>query len=133
MSEEKFTKRRTTEQRRAKQAWDDTESVKNGDIKSIDKDEYKTRARQLATMIQINGLGSTMAFLLSKPGKSAYKTVYDHVSNWITEHEQFINTGHKDLMNLIRNEDMLTYRRVTTEAIEYAIWLKRYVEAWEDK
>lgn len=123
------TKRQSTEQRRAKSAWEHTERAKNH-LSDKEQSEYKTRAKNLPAMIQINGLGSTMAFLCSKPKKKAYRQVYDDVSAWVTAHEQLSFTG--DLLSLIRDEDMSTYRRATTEAIEYAIWLKRYVESWKD-
>jgi CRISPR-associated protein Cmr5 len=120
-----MSKRQTTEQRRAASAWKDINTV-NDSERSV----YKTRAKNLPAMIQINGLGSTMAFLLSKPKKTAYKRIYKHISKWITAFNQL--DYQDDLMSLIRNEDMQTYRRATTEAIEYAIWLKRYVESWGD-
>lgn len=117
------TKRQTLEQQRAASAWTDVSNVPEGE-----KSDYKTRAKNLPAMIQINGLGSTMAFLLSKPKKKAYKRIYDHLSNWLKLQMPYQG----GLMQLIRDEDMNLYRRATAEAIEYGIWLKRYVEAWED-
>lgn len=117
------TRRQTLEQQRAKQAWEHISSVREEE-----RSDYKTRARDLPAMIQLNGLGSAMAFLLSKPKKGAYKRIYQHLSDWVTK--QMAYQG--DLMRLIRDEDMGLYRRATTEAIEYGIWLKRYVESWED-
>ena len=106
-------------------AWEHVSSVPESE-----KSDYKTRAKNLPAMIQINGLGSTMAFLLSKPKKNAYKRIYEHVSAWVTAPEQ--RGFSDDLMQLIRNEDVNLYRRATAEAIEYGIWLKRYVESWEE-
>ena len=122
------TKRQTTEQRRAAQGWKDASSVPN-----TEQSEYKTRAKNLPAMIQINGVGTAMAFLLSKPKKKAYKLIYDHLSAWVLQ-EVTTDDGKRydSLMNFIRGVDVSTYRRATTEAIEYAIWLKRYVEAWAD-
>lgn len=119
------SRRQTLEQRRAKQAWEHISKVPEGE-KSI----YKTRAKNLPAMIQINGLGSTMAFLRSKPKKQAYKRIYEHIAAWVTAPEQLNFSG--DLMQLIRDEDVSLYRRATAEAIEYGIWLKRYVESWAD-
>jgi len=124
MAEGKMSKRRTVEQERAKAAWDATKKVPDAE-----RSEYKTRAKNLPAMIQMNGLGNAMAFLLSKPKKQAYKLAYQHISDWVVERV----LGKKgDMMNLIREENMSTYRRATTEAIQYGIWLKRYVESWED-
>lgn len=117
------TKRQTLEQQRASSAWQHVSEVPEGE-----RSDYKSRAKNLPAMIQINGLGSTMAFLLSKPKKSAYKRIYKHISDWTTA--QMSHRG--ELMQLIRVENMDLYRRATAESIEYGIWLKRYVESWED-
>lgn len=118
------SKRQTTEQRRAAQAWQDV------DKGVTDKDKYGTLARKLPSMIQINGLGTALAFLLAKgknKSKDGHMEIYAHVSNWVLTELQL--QKYSELMDLVRKEDMTTYRRATTEAIEYAIWLKRYVEA----
>ena len=62
--------RQTLEQRRAAAAWEHVSGVREAE-----RSDYKTRAKNLPAMIQINGLGSTMAFLLSKPKKPAYKLI----------------------------------------------------------
>ena len=121
-----ISKRQTTEQRRAKVAWQDVSEAKDK-VGKGDQSEYKTRAKNLPAMIQINGLGTAMAFLKSKPSKDAYQLIYRHLSKWVTSEGKY-----DDLMDMIRDVDMATYRRATTEAIEYAIWLKRYVESWGD-
>ena len=119
-----MTIRQSTIQRRAKAAWQDVETIK-------DKDKYGTLARKLPSMLQVNGLGPTLAFLLAK-GKNkstdGHMEIFQHVSFWVLS-EFDLNSKHKTLMDLVRDNDMDTYRRATTEAIEYAIWLKRYVEA----
>ena len=117
------SRRQTLEQQRANRAWEHISTVPDAE-----KSDYKTRAKNLPAMIQANGLGSTMAFLLSKPKKQAYKRIYEHLSDWLST--QMAYQG--DLMRLIRDEDINMYRRATAEAIEYGIWLKRYVESWED-
>lgn len=120
------TVRQTTEQRRAKAAWDDVERV-------TDKDKYGTLARKFPSMVQINGLGTALAFLLAKgkgKAKDGHTEIYSHISAWVLRELYPDNKYRPDeIMNMVRNEDMATYRRATTEAIEYAIWLKRYVEA----
>ncbi len=121
-----MTIRQTTEQRRAKSAWIDVEDV-------TDKDKYGTLARKLPSMIQVNGLGTALAFLLAKgknKSKDGHMEIYTHISKWILQElglDGKYTSG--SLMDMVRNEDMPTYRRATTEAIEYGIWLKRYVEA----
>lgn len=121
---DKMTVRQATVQHRAKSAWDNVESVN-------DKDKYGTLARKLPSMLQINGLGATLAFLQAK-GKGnkedGHAEIFDHVSKWVLGAFD-LSSKHTTLMDLVRDADVDTYRRATTEAIEYAIWLKRYVEA----
>ncbi|MEM6284786.1 MAG: type III-B CRISPR module-associated protein Cmr5 [Chloroflexota bacterium] len=122
------SQRQTIEQERAKRGWRDVNQVQEANQK-----RYTTLARKLASMIQINGLGSTLAFILSKAGgnrNSAEQQIYNHLSNYVTLR---LGYSDSDLMQLVRDENVNTYRRATAESIEYAVWLSRYVSAmgWE--
>lgn len=120
------SKRQTLEQRRAAAAWEAIERVKESEQK-----KYGTLARKLSAMIQMNGLGTSLAFLQSK-GKNkpddGHTLIFNHLSNWVVSEMKEPN-NFKDLMQLVRDAEMSVYRRATAEAIEYSIWLKRYVEA----
>jgi len=121
------SRRQTLEQERADSAWQDIETVKSDQQQK----KYGTLARKLPAMIQMNGLGTVLAFLLAK-GKNneddGHKLIFKHLSAWVlSKIEPAVK--HEDLMALVRNVEMDVYRRATTEAIEYSIWLKRYVEA----
>lgn len=134
--------RQTTEQERAKSAWGCVEGVAN---KSYRK-EYGSQARGLPAMIQTNGLGQTLAFLKAK-GKNednAYKALYGHLSRWGFMRLTGNNTARQipnstrttsDLLEWLINSDSATYRRATTEALAYALWLRRFAEAkgWGDE
>lgn len=118
------SRRQTVEQQRAKQAWDDVSNVPEGAHK-----KYGTFARRLPALIQQNGLGATMAFVCAKAKRdqnSGEGLLYKHISTWVTKR---VPSSRSDLMDMIREESTDTYRRATVEAIEYGIWLKRYVEA----
>lgn len=126
MSEDKSmqSKRQTLEQRRAKLAWEQIESVPESA-----QAKYGTFARRLPSMIQMNGLGSSMAFLLSKgknKSQDGHMQLYHHVSDWVITQ---MDSRQNDLMSYIRECETDDYRRATTETIAYGIWLKRYVEA----
>jgi CRISPR type III-B/RAMP module-associated protein Cmr5 len=120
------SKRQTLEQQRAASAWGDIEQVTQKEQQS----KYGTLARKLPAMIQINGLGTALAFLQAKgknDARDGHTLIYNHVSKWVLSR---MNTeGYSSLMELVRQGDMDTYRRATAEAIAYGIWLKRYVEA----
>jgi CRISPR-associated protein Cmr5 len=128
--------RQTIEQERAAQAWDaikQAENQKYSDEKEKKKtqDHYGSRAKKLPAMIQINGLAATLAYLLSKSEevkeiKNDCQLIYDHLSERMNNY--FPLPDDNDLMVWIHTASMDQYRRATAEAIEYANWLKRYVE-----
>jgi len=119
--------RQTLEQKRATSAWMHLEQVTT----DTQRKKYGTLARKLPAMIQMNGLGGTLAFLMSKGQtdlNDAHNMIARHLSEWILT-QPGIPPGYTDLMHMVRAADMSVYRRATTEAIEYCIWLKRYAEA----
>ena len=122
MSQQKKSKQKTTEQERAKHAWHRIEQV-DGQGDSV-KQNYGSWARKLPAMIQTNGLAQTMAFLCAK-GKDHHKLLYQHVSQWMLEKED------GKLLPTLLEEDSGTYRRRTTEAIAYSLWLRRFAEGKE--
>lgn len=119
------SQRRTIEQERAQQAWEAIRSVRG----TGKENDYGTRAKNLPSMIQTNGLGATLAFLRAKAGTdhaAADYRLYEHIATRIVYYLEY-TAG--DVMHLIREADTDTYRRATAEAIAFSIWLKRYVEA----
>lgn len=146
------TQRRIIEQDRAQQAWDAIEKVrppkKRDDETKQESDDrekkekragkYGSRAKNLPSMIQVNGLAATLAFLRAKASNeqdSHDYLLYQHISKRVLTYleENDVN----DLLAFIRKPetDTDTYRRATTESITFAIWLKRYCEAegWDAK
>lgn len=111
----------TREQERAKQAWDAVSTVT-----VAARDKYGANARRLPALIQYNGLGQTLAFLRSKPDNAGMRLLYGHLSAWVTAQ---ITPGQTDLLQAVLNWDSDTYRRAATEAVAYALWLRRFVEA----
>ncbi len=149
--------RQTVEQERAKYAWgcvvkvQDTgkelgrqeeqqqitkgKSVKEakdiGDKKARSfESEYSGLARSLPAFIQTNGLGQTLAYLLSKgenkPAKAHYH-LYRHLSEWTTER---LRWGKDDtLMQKLTEKSSADYRRATVETMALLVWLRRFAEA----
>lgn len=138
------TNRKTTEQQRAASAWNNIEEVDGG---QGDKKEYGSLARGLPAMIQTNGLGQTLAFLKAKganktgeTGEKTHKVLYRHLANWgfervtgNTDAKTLPGTNpsrrSKDLLEWLIHNDSAVYRRATTEALTYALWLRRFAEA----
>lgn len=132
------TRRQNIEQQRGKQAWDDIIEIK----KLVEKDqkEYRSLARGLNAMIQINGLGQTLGFLKAKGGgkKNAHFNLLGHLTYWMrwhfdannTEPNPAISENNDGLLDwILRSASSSDYRRATTECLAFGNWLRRFAEA----
>jgi CRISPR-associated protein Cmr5 len=91
---------------------------------------YGSITKSLSMMLQTNGLAQTLAFLQSKANeKPAYGILSTHLSDWLnaTLRQGVENPG--NFLDWLVKQPSGTYRRASSEAIEYSIWLKRFVEA----
>jgi CRISPR-associated protein Cmr5 len=115
----------TKEQERAARAWEYVGAVQGKSFEG----EYCGWVKKLPALVLTNGLGQTLAFLLAK-GKNkqnAPQTLYDHLSVWVMSE---VAHGQPDsLLQWIMRKDSPTYRRATTEALAFIVWLKRFAEA----
>jgi CRISPR-associated protein Cmr5 len=125
----------TLDQKRAKQAWDEIQSVMNrpADFKK----KYGSFARRVPMLVLTNGLGQTLAFLFSKAKfqeqnrsveAQAYGELFHHLSKW-TMSQIAPTSSDQTLLDWILRGDSAAYRRATTEALAYLTWLKRFAEA----
>lgn len=113
--------RQTLEQQRAAAAWRAVQNVSANNGK-----EFRSVAASLPADIQANGLGQTMAFLAAK-GEEEHKAVLNAVTGWVT---QRLNIGNVKFMEwLMTKATTEQYRHATSEAVAFAIWLKRFAEA----
>lgn len=137
------------EQKRAAFAWKCITQVSDEHRK-----EYAGLAKSAPADIQINGLGQVLAFWRAKgyeKGKSkgnAHSSIYAHVSEWLGDNERFnvekrfVEEGagnakrkvEKWVLNWLTDTASTDdYRRATTEAIAFLVWLKRFAEAELDE
>lgn len=121
-----MSSQQTLQQKRAASAWKQVEETDKRDYKN----KYGSLVRSLPAMIQTDGLGQMLAFLLAKAKgshNSEYYAAYEHLSAWLGAGEQF-GFG-KDAFTWLLNQDSDTYRQAAAEAQAYLGWLKRFVEA----
>lgn len=137
------------EQKRAAFAWKCITEVGEDQRK-----EYSGLAKSAPADIQINGLGQILAFWRAKgyekgkPKGNAHSSIYAHVSEWLGDKKRFNvtkqivdeGTGNakrkveKWVINwLTETASTDEYRRATTEAIAFLVWLKRFAEAELDE
>ncbi len=115
-------KSRDLDRRRAEAAWKDIQG-----INATDK-EYGSLAREMPTLIQVNGLAQTLAFLKAK-NKTHHQNIFKHLSDWVCQ--QLGLQG--DLLERVLEMDSQLYRRATAESLAFLQWLKRFAEAKIEK
>lgn len=138
IEQNKQSRRQNIEQKRGQQAWKDILEIKGRSEK--DQKEYRSLARGLNAMIQINGLGQTLGFLKAKGGgkQNAHFYLLGHLTHWMrwnfdTNNNQpnpAIPENNDGLLSWITNTaSSADYRRATTECLAYGSWLRRFAEA----
>lgn len=143
MVEQAKPQRQNSEQKRGAQAWKDVQDVQKADSsseKSLEK-EYRSLARGLNAMIQINGLGQTLGFLKAKgkgDSKKAHFLLLKHLTEWMSNPDHFkavngqiMANGSDGLLQWVVDEGTSSadYRRATTECMAFGTWLRRFAEA----
>ncbi len=113
----------TIEQQRAKYALEKVQAVN-----PVLHDKFKTRANEMPAMIQMSGLGQTVAFYLSKGEKDGHQPMYDLLSEWLCSKMAIYPNA--NLMDGITQGDMKTYRVAQAEAQALLIWVKKFSKAY---
>jgi len=117
----------SNEQKRARKAWELVNSVSDQVI-----EKYSSLSKSAPVMILTNGLGQTLAFFISKSnGKNEYSLLYRHLDLWLSENVVWSadNTGRKELIERVINENTQGYRMATEEALAFHSWIKRFAGA----
>jgi CRISPR-associated protein Cmr5 len=132
------SQQQTIDQERGREAWNDIREIKK--LGNKEQQEYRSRARGLNAMIQINGLGQTLGFIYAKSkNDKAHYQLLNHLTNWMKDKKHFsavnaekINNGDYDgLLVWVLDKDTSTsdYRHATTECLAFGRWLARFAEA----
>jgi CRISPR-associated protein Cmr5 len=122
----RMTQQRTLEQQRAAYAWACVAAVKGTSYAA----EYGQLAREAASLVQMHGLGQTLAFLASKAKdqQNEHRQLARDLSRWVSQ--QLLGTPRDDLREwIVRQASVAEYRRATLEALAFLAWLKRFAEA----
>jgi len=118
------------DQERAASAWKNVEQVnqKPDELKK----QYSGLARSTPALVQMNGLGQTLAFLRAKAKgdrNTAHWLLYSHISQWIASRVDFGDKGPDGLLEWLVTQSSEVYRQTMAEVIAYLGWLKRFAEA----
>lgn len=90
--------------------------------------DYRSYIKKVPVLIQTNGLGNTLAYMVSK-GK-AYDLIYQHLTSWLSKEECGCKAlpDHTDLLEFVVSQPSMVYRQVTTECLAFLNWLRRLAE-----
>lgn len=124
-----LSQQQTLQQKRAAHAWGCIEQVPTG----IQK-KYGSLVRGLPALVQSDGLGQTLAFLIAKAsGKQdkEHMVAYKHIEGWVRQELG----AQGDFLGWLLEQSTFEYRRATAETLAYLSWLKRFAEAkgWQDE
>ncbi|MFQ3620260.1 MAG: type III-B CRISPR module-associated protein Cmr5 [Spirochaetales bacterium] len=113
-------------------------------ISQKDSKEFKSFVAGIPAMILQNGLGLTLAFLLSKQEtgkKTKHKEAFDEIKEWLTlksdltrpifnSNTSLKNYTEADFLKFLNNLDQKDYRIVQQEVLSLLEWIKRYAAAF---
>ncbi|MGH3085947.1 MAG: type III-B CRISPR module-associated protein Cmr5 [Rubrobacteraceae bacterium] len=99
-----------------------------GRVQAVGKEghDYARLCRDLPAMLLQNGLGQSLAFLISK-NENAHAALYADISGWLI-HERRIYAG-GDLIKAVMEGGRNEYMAAQEEALELSGWLKRFADA----
>jgi len=122
---------KSLEQERASLAWEQVKQVASGG----QLDGYRSLVREFPAMVQSMGLGQSVAFLMAK-GEGSHRELLNHLSEWLLDKSPVPWTavasegdGANRLIERLLQQTPPVWWAAEREAIEFAIWLKRFAEA----
>jgi CRISPR-associated protein Cmr5 len=125
MTSEQKPTQQTLQQKRAADAWSAIEDVENKHKSA--KGKYGSLMRGLPALIQTDGLGQTLAFLMAKgKNEESHRVAFEQISAWVMGE---LKAQDKDLFQYLLKSSTTVYRQATTETLAYLQWIKRFVEA----
>jgi len=122
------------EQGRAAYAYQCAEDAK----KSNKAKEYKAYAKKMPMLIKTNGLGSAVAFALSKASrekdgkmkKEGWGLIYTHLAIYLSEKSpnRLFDFKREDLAKTLTTINSFEYRATTIDVLAFLSWLRRFAD-----
>jgi CRISPR/Cas system CMR-associated protein Cmr5 small subunit len=118
----------TTQQLRAKDAWDTaTEAHNAAKENKLDWEKFDGHVKNLGPRIVTAGLGPALAFLAAKEQRRDY-LLLRRMTAWVLRNSE-PNLAAMDLQQRIRDGNSDQLRRWTAEALEWLVWVERFCDA----
>ena len=97
--------------------------------------EYRSYTQKIPMYIKTNGLGATLAFMLSKKDKEAYQKLGQQITEWLKQAPTKIidlkdveDDNFEGLVNITISLNSPDYRALTIEVLAFLNWLRRFAE-----
>ncbi|HEK25397.1 MAG: type III-B CRISPR module-associated protein Cmr5 [Hydrogenobaculum sp.] len=132
---------KTLEQQRSKYAFDCILHAKGKSFES----EFSSLVARFPTLVLTNGLGNTLAYLLSK-GKEHHMMLVCIIASWVMKEKspikdcpngfntKTVKANQGDIIkHIVLDTTVQEYIYYTEEVLRLANWLKRYAEAMLEK
>jgi CRISPR type III-B/RAMP module-associated protein Cmr5 len=135
-----MTDKRTLEQQRVEAALRSVESVPREAA-----EEYRSLAQGFPAMLVSSGIAPALAFLEARAKRTKEKDNKDskvnasallssHVAKWVLENcfkeTSSGNTPGQQCLKKLSGVDSVRYRLAEREAVEFAVWVKRFAQAY---
>ena len=113
------------------------EAKKPGEDYKYKPSKYRGYVKKLPVLIQTNGLGNAMAFIISKgkannskQKKNAYNLMYKQIAQWLRSEDSGCELlpENKDLLEFVISKPSTIYRQITSEILALLNWLRRLAE-----
>ena len=95
--------------------------------------EYSSHVKKVPSMIKVNGLGQTLAFLYSKEGTD--RQIYEHIDGWLQQRYGEIlqaarqqQQGQHTLVEAVVRMNSDDYRIITKEVLALLEWMRRFAD-----
>ncbi|MGG3739069.1 type III-B CRISPR module-associated protein Cmr5 [Aeribacillus pallidus] len=104
------------------------ESVKNAfQDNQVKFESYRSYVKKMPSLIQVNGLGQSLAFCYQK-GKE-YRVIYDQLHTWLKEkYSQYFKEHNKEFVEVVIGLKSADYRVLTMEVLALLNWMRKFAD-----
>ncbi|MFA6808277.1 MAG: type III-B CRISPR module-associated protein Cmr5 [Eubacteriales bacterium] len=93
--------------------------------------EYRAYIKKLPAMIQVNGLGQTLAFCFAKGDQ--YKLIYQQIYDWIKQKQPMLLDNYKKnsdmkFVEIVVSMNSNDYRIISNEVLALLNWMRRFAD-----
>ncbi|MDD4681209.1 MAG: type III-B CRISPR module-associated protein Cmr5 [Clostridia bacterium] len=130
MAAEETKLREKIENGRAAFAFQKVKSFVQANSEKAQKD-YRSYIKKLPAMIQVNGLGQSLAFCYAKG--TVYGNIYHQIEEWIKIQQpallnKYDPEGSRNFVETVVNMNSRDYRLISNEVMAYLNWMRRFVD-----